>query len=157
MPIQIKILIALLFTALGAITAYELTSHHYNAVIATMKYNQAEADRAAILANDATVHKLSQTVTDLEAHRDQANAAIDHLLNNPTIRVRIPAARVCADMSVIPQAVSSSVPATQPDGATDRSQQILDAATTGLRQRAAEWGKALAACADLQGFVQALP
>ncbi|OGC95840.1 MAG: hypothetical protein A2W25_15300 [candidate division Zixibacteria bacterium RBG_16_53_22] len=86
--------------------------------------------------------------TNLQKERQNAEHALNTLLDRPAPRVRLP---ICPPGEAH-SAGGSALPTAAAERADHRSQEILDDATRRLDSKAAEWSRAIEACRVVMGW-----
>lgn len=98
---------------------------------------------AEIASNDTVKAKLKEK-------ENEANAALNYLLEHPAGRVLLPRPCVSSGKGDTPiPAGGGAVSAAASERADDRNQQILDDATERLKLKGAEWSRAFNACREV--------
>lgn len=144
LAIQLILFVVVLGADFGA--TWYFTSSHYKALATSDQLAAQQILTTALVA-------VGNHNTEMELQHEKDLTAIGDLRAHP-VRVFLP--RQACDSS-LPQASGSPVSATSADGATEQAQRAFDEATADMASDAAEWGRALAACRVMQGYIQALP
>lgn len=110
-----------------------------------LTWTQAVADgqaaiASAVIANDALKTKL-------EVQHAQANHALNILLSHPAPGVQLPACVSSASSGQVDAASGSELQAAGSERAANSAQAAFDEAQRGMEADAAEWSRALNACA----------
>ena len=136
-----RVVVALLIVAFGS-------GWYVNGLRHEQKANELElAHNAELIAERA---KNTTLTTNLQKERQNAEHALNTLLDRPAPRVRLP---VCPPGEAS-SASGITLPATTSERANHRSQEILDDATRRLDSKAAEWSSAIEACRVVMGWAR---
>ena len=100
-------------------TATEAMRLHYRPIIADMKLKAAEERSAAADAKSKAIMDNAELTNKLETEHEQANNALNAILDRPAPRVRIP--------SCVPSAISQAQPASGVSGTVEASGILLRA------------------------------
>ena len=145
-------IVIVIFTA-GFSGGIYASSNHFKAIISNMMLDAEKAARIASNAISAKITENDELKTRLGVQHAAANDALNILLDHPAQRVRLP---VCLPAST-GDAYSSSGSAVQA-ATTERTdypaQVALDEAIRGMESDAAEWSRALNACAVVMGWAK---
>jgi hypothetical protein len=149
-------LLAAMLVGGGAFGGWAATSNHYDAIISDMKKHTADESAATARRNLAEVSETANHISQLEVQHEIANRAINTLLDHPDPRVQMPRCARATIATVPTQASGVPVSAPSPNGTDNAAQIALEEFERGLESDAGEWGRALAACQVMQGYIAGL-
>lgn len=158
----VKILIVALLLGAGFTTGVKWDANAKGKVIANLNL-EMEKERVTwkdgiIAGQNETLAEISTndtTKAKLKEKENEANAALNYLLEHPVGRVLIPRPCVSASQGdTTGPAGSSAVSPAATERADNPAQQAFDDFTRGVESDAAEWSRAFNACSEVNEWVK---
>lgn len=156
-----RIVVTLGIALCGFVGGVAVTRNHYLPTIAQKdlalvqeRLTWAQAVNAGQKEVEKAVADKAALITQLEINHEQANKALNVLLDSPAVGVRLPATCMpAASGGEVPASGRSAVQTAAAERTGDPYQEALDRVKREMDADALEWRDAIEACRVMQGFL----